>query len=416
VSPRALGILGATVALCGTAAGIAAAGGHSGGDGPHELRDVRTVTDRKDVRGPLDLVSAGFGQEGRDAVWRVRTRGHWTADDLAGAPDRRLCLFLRHGTAPVPDASVCVVRHRGSKPFALRYSSLDRKGHASHGRLVAAVISRSDKRSFSARIAPAALGLSAGERYRWRVESAWSEYRVCDGAAACTDDAPDTGAVAMRLEAVRPVTCARAGAHFVTNGPRSHRVVALTFDDGPGPYTPRVLGVLERRHVPATFFLIGRQVAAGARYTRRALEDGDVVGDHTWSHADVAGGGSAARSQIVSTRDAIRRHDGFDPCLFRAPGGAVSGTLISEAWGLGFKTIQWDVDPRDWSRPGSSAIYARVTSAVRPGSIVVLHDGGGPRDQTVAALPRIIDYLRARGYRFATVPGLLGLRLVYGRG
>ena len=383
---------------------------------PRELRTIHSVSDGQDVRGPLDLASTALGQEGRDLVWRVRTRGRWTADDIAGASGRHLCLLLRHARASgAADSTLCVMRHRGSTPFALRYASLKGSGHSGASRLVDARIQRADGRSFAARMDPAELRLRPGARYRWRVESAWSEYRVCDGAAACTDEAPDAGEVAQTLVAVRPVACRAGGSHFVTNGSRSHRTVALTFDDGPSRYTPQVLGVLERHHVHATFFLIGRQVAGDQSYVRRALSDGDVVGDHTWSHADVRAGGQRARDEIVRARTAIR-HAGFDPCLFRAPDGNVSGPLISEAWALRMNTIQWDVDPRDWSRPGTDAVYQRVTGAVRPGSIVIMHDGGGPRDQTVAALPRIIDTLRHRGYRFATVPELLGLGVVYGRG
>ena len=364
------------------------------------------------MRGPLDIASAGAGQEGREFVWRVRTRGRWSARDIAAVPARHLCLLLRHRRRPgAPDALLCLAaRHHGGS-LALQYATL---GAHSRRFAVRARIQRRDRRSFSARFSPAAIGLHAGGRFRWQVQSGWSEYGVCNGAAACTDNAPDSRSVEQQLLAVHPVTCMRSGAHFRTNGSRSRREVALTFDDGPSRYTPDVLQVLERERAPATFFLIGRQVAGGQRYVRRALADGDVTGDHTWDHADVAGGGSFARREIVSTRDAIRRA-GFDPCLFRAPGGGTSRALETEAWRLRMNTIQWDVDPRDWSQPGTDAIYRRVIGAVRPGSIVVMHDGGGPRSETVGALGRIIRTLRQRGYRLMTVPGLLGLRVEYGR-
>jgi peptidoglycan/xylan/chitin deacetylase (PgdA/CDA1 family) len=194
-------------------------------------------------------------------------------------------------------------------------------------------------------------------------------------------------------------------------GTRAGKVVALTFDDGPWPGTPAFLSVLERAHVVATFFQIGNQVATyGPAVDRRMLADGDAIGDHTWDHAIVAGGGSFAASEITRTAAAIRRLTGFTPCVFRAPYGAVGPSLISTARSLGFTTIQWDVDPRDWSLPGADAIYVRVVGAVRPGSIVIQHDGGGDRSQTLAALPREIATLKARGYRFVTVPELLGLQ------
>jgi peptidoglycan/xylan/chitin deacetylase (PgdA/CDA1 family) len=200
----------------------------------------------------------------------------------------------------------------------------------------------------------------------------------------------------------------------VTNGARSSHVVALTFDDGPWPDTPAFLALLERNHVPATFFQIGRQVGTyGRGVDQRILADGDIIGDHTWDHADVAGAGSHAAWEIASTRTAIARLTGFTPCLFRAPGGAVSSALIGEAHSMGFVTIEWDVDPQDWRRPGTGAILSTVLGNVRNGSIVLQHDGGGDRSQTLAALPTEIRVLRSRGYRFVTVPQLLGLRVIY---
>jgi peptidoglycan/xylan/chitin deacetylase (PgdA/CDA1 family) len=149
----------------------------------------------------------------------------------------------------------------------------------------------------------------------------------------------------------------RAGPSFVSHGPANRRQIALTFDDGPWPDTPQFLSILEREHVVATFFQIGEQVGTyGKDVDRRMLADGDMIGDHSWSHPDLAGGGPFAASQISSTASAIRKLTGFTPCLFRAPYGAVSSALISEARGMGFTTVQWDVDPRDWARPGTDAI------------------------------------------------------------
>jgi peptidoglycan/xylan/chitin deacetylase (PgdA/CDA1 family) len=144
------------------------------------------------------------------------------------------------------------------------------------------------------------------------------------------------------------------------------------------------------------------------------LADGDMIGDHTWSHVVVAGAGPTAASQIERTAAAIRdATHGFTPCLFRAPDGSVSPALIGEARSLGFTTIQWDIDPRDWARPGVTEIEDNVLTNAHPGAIVIMHDGGGDRSQTLAALPDIIDTLRARGYTFVTVTQLLGQRLLY---
>src|SRR5262249_4564970 len=147
---------------------------------------------------------------------------------------------------------------------------------------------------------------------------------------------------------------------------------------------------------------------------RRMLADGDMIGDHTWSHPDVSAGGTFAKDQIARAAAAIKSATrGFQPCLFRAPGGAVSPALFSVASSLGFKTIQWDIDPRDWSRPGTGSIANTVLSNAHPGAIVLQHDGGGDRSETLAALPDEITTLRRRGYSFVTITQLFGMKLLY---
>jgi peptidoglycan/xylan/chitin deacetylase (PgdA/CDA1 family) len=230
----------------------------------------------------------------------------------------------------------------------------------------------------------------------------------------CTAVFPKTPAIA-KLHVPQLVGCV-AGPSFVFHGPTTQRVVALTFDDGPWYDTAQLLGILEREHVPATFFEIGDQVSAygqSGAIERRMLADGDMLGDHTWDHADVAGGGLFARQEITRAAAALRSASGFSPCLFRAPYGAVSSGLISQARSLGFTTVQWDIDPRDWARPGTSAIYNNVIANAHPGAIILQHDGGGDRSQTLAAVPREIDTLKRKGYRFQTITDMLGMRLIY---
>ena len=128
----------------------------------------------------------------------------------------------------------------------------------------------------------------------------------------------------------------------------------------------------------------------------------------------MSGGGSFAYSQLSRTRSAIRAASGYyTPCVFRAPYGAVSGSLFPVARSLGMLTIQWDVDPRDWARPGTDSIYSTIVGHARRESIILMHDGGGPRDETLAALPDVIDTLRQRGFGFATVSELLGYQILY---
>lgn len=231
---------------------------------------------------------------------------------------------------------------------------------------------------------------------------------ACTAAVATTSaPAATTTAVTPRPPVVRHlIGCRPEGATFRYIGSRYRRTVALTFDDGPGIYTQRVINILRAAHVPATFFIIGSQVRGREYLLRRELAYGYALGNHTYTHANVSGGGVR---QMLSTQGAIRRATGYTPCVFRPPYGAFSSITTRESRSLGMNLIFWSVDPRDWALPGSGAIYSRVVGGTRNGAIILMHDGGGYRGQTVAALPGIIRTLKARGYSFATVPQLLGL-------
>jgi peptidoglycan/xylan/chitin deacetylase (PgdA/CDA1 family) len=173
------------------------------------------------------------------------------------------------------------------------------------------------------------------------------------------------------------------------------------------------LDMLERERVRATFFMIGQQLTPSYRpLLMRELRDGDVLGDHSFTHPDLATSGEVF-GQLQRTLRAIRSLSGYTPCLFRPPYGAYDETVLRDARALGMSTVTWDVDPRDWALPGTGAIVQTVLSQVRPGSIILSHDGGGPRGETLAAYPAIIAALRGRGYRIVTIPQLLGFRPVY---
>lgn len=184
----------------------------------------------------------------------------------------------------------------------------------------------------------------------------------------------------------------------------SGRVVSLTFDDGPGPYTAQVLDVLADKKVPATFCQIGEQVAEYPSVEKRIVAMGDVLCDHSWDHDEHLSERPAADidSEIDRTRSVIAAVAGRAPVYYRAPGGDFGDPVKLAAARSDLPLLGWSVDPRDWARPGVDAIVAGVLNAVTPGAIVLLHDGGGDRSETVAALPRIIDGLRARGYTFIT--------------
>ena len=363
---------------------------------------------------PLHVLRASLTQDGQQLVWHV-VLGH--PFSAAGLHDRHrsLCLELEHVKRARPFALLCLWPGRHGKNMRLERLKPSTGGWTPvHS--VTASMSRGSSSSLTARFEPAAAGLFYRD-VRWQVVNGLKP-PACQPKVAnpfgCRLLFPSRPALA-RFHVPRVVGCVASGAPFVSHGPSDRRQIALTFDDGPWPDTPAFLDVLEREHVPATFFQIGEQVSTyGREVDPRMLRDGDIIGDHTWSHANVSGAGSFAASQISSTASAISSvTGGFKPCLFRAPGGAVSGALISEARSMGFTTIQWDVDPRDWSRPGTPAIYSNVVSNAHSGAIVIQHDGGGDRSETLAALPHEIHTLRAEGYQFVTVTDLLGQRLIY---
>ncbi|MFL5900327.1 MAG: polysaccharide deacetylase family protein [Solirubrobacterales bacterium] len=252
-------------------------------------------------------------------------------------------------------------------------------------------------------LSPPDAGL-APQRYRWSVVT---DLGGC-GAKTCPQSLPAQGTLVFRLRPVRAVGCTGGTAGLVTNDPRDRKVVALTFDDGPSEYTPGFLSVLREKHVHGTFFEIGQEMAGRESTMRRILSEGDEIGNHTMHHTEYPG-----YADIAPATSLVESITHFRPCLFRPPGGAVDSSVLAAAGADGLRTITWDVDPADWSNPGSAAVYSRVVGAARPGSIVLMHDGGGDRGGTLAALPSIIDTLRARGYRFDTVTELLGQRMIY---
>jgi peptidoglycan-N-acetylglucosamine deacetylase len=213
----------------------------------------------------------------------------------------------------------------------------------------------------------------------------------------------------------RPIGCLRRGPTVAyRHGPR-RKEVALSFDDGPYPLTPSFVRMLQANGAVATFFMIGRQVTSRYRSTlHEELRDGDALGDHTYTHPDLVATGGAS-GQLERTIQAIRALGGYTPCVFRPPYGDYDSSVLKTAASLGLATILWEVDPSDYALPGVAAIRERVLAQTRPGAIVLSHDGGGPRGQTLAAYPAIIRALRDRGYRFVTVPQLLGFHEVFKR-
>ena len=201
-------------------------------------------------------------------------------------------------------------------------------------------------------------------------------------------------------------------------------LVALTFDDGPDPnFTTPILDILRAKHVPATFFVIGENALPERGLIRRELAEGHEVGNHTYTHPNL-GEASArqTRLELNANQRLFEAFTGRSMKLFRAPyfGDAEPTTAdeidpVTVAQALGYLTVGLHVDPNDWRRPGVNAIIQTAIDGVegatteRSGNVILLHDGGGDRSQTIAALPLLIDELRARGYRFVPVSELIGL-------
>ncbi len=185
--------------------------------------------------------------------------------------------------------------------------------------------------------------------------------------------------------------------------------IALTFDDGPNPYyTPRVLAVLQHYGVKATFFDVGYLVRAYPNLVRQEYDQGNVVGDHSWSHPQLTLlSASAILSQLTSTSNAIQAAIGVRPTFFRPPYGAMNNIVLAQAKSLGLTTVLWNDAAADWALPGVSRIIYGILRLASYGGIILVHDGGGNRAQTVAALPAIITTLENRGFKFVTIQQLV---------
>ncbi|HEX5541718.1 MAG TPA: glycosyltransferase [Micromonospora sp.] len=192
------------------------------------------------------------------------------------------------------------------------------------------------------------------------------------------------------------------------------RTIALTFDDGPDPvWTPRILDVLRRHQAHATFFVLGSQVARHPELTRRIAAEGHELGVHTFTHPDLAKlPGWRRRLEYAHTQAAIAGAAGVHTRLLRFPYSSrpediddLDWPAVQEAGRLGYLVAVNDTDSQDWAKPGVDAIVRNMEPPDHAGAVVLLHDAGGDRAQTVAALDRFIPAMRAKGYEFTTITG-----------
>jgi peptidoglycan-N-acetylglucosamine deacetylase len=184
-------------------------------------------------------------------------------------------------------------------------------------------------------------------------------------------------------------------------------VVHLTFDDGPNStFTPQILDLLARYDAQAVFFAIGQQIGGGRAVIDRMVADGHRLGNHSWSHPSLAELSRPAFDQEIGrTQQAIAAATGAGASCLRPPYGAMSSQTRAWAAEVGLEVVLWDIDLQDWARPGVASIVGSVVDYARPGDVVLFHDGGGNREQTVAAMEQILAQLSDRGFAFTIAPG-----------
>jgi peptidoglycan/xylan/chitin deacetylase (PgdA/CDA1 family) len=239
---------------------------------------------------------------------------------------------------------------------------------------------------------------------------------ACSSAGSAASDTP-----ALATVAGKPTGCKSTIRSVVEHGSRARKRVALTFDDGPSKYTPRVLALLRRAGAKSTFFPVakhpddpGSGVLARKALLKKEFAAGMEIGNHTYTHADLGNGGPPATEEMEKETALIRSVIGFTPCVFRPPYRGVGNDLVPRVNRLGMTTVRGDVEASDWQIPGKQQILDNVLPHTRNGSIIIMHDGGGDRSQTLAVLPKILAEFKRRGYKLVTVSQLLGFKSTSG--
>ena len=189
------------------------------------------------------------------------------------------------------------------------------------------------------------------------------------------------------------------------------KVIALTFDDGPWKNTTRqTLDILKNNNIKATFFVVGNALQNNPQLGKQIVAEGHAIANHTWNHWYHFMNPQAAAFEIDKTTQLIYQVTGVKTNLFRPPGGHLSNGLVAYAKKKNYATLMWSADSRDFQQPAPATMVNTVLKNARPGGIVLLHDGGGDRTNTIKALPQIIAKLKQQGYRFVTIPELLEMQ------
>lgn len=225
--------------------------------------------------------------------------------------------------------------------------------------------------------------------------------------AAVSADQAERVAVAFKAEQ-RAINSVLAYTPAVTSGGSKGNEVALTFDDGPGPYTQQLVAELNRLRVHATFFAIGNQEQYFSAGTVAEVDSGDVIGDHTETHPMMASLSPHDQyEELFEQMVQVEVLGAKRPRLFRPPYGSFEPTTFKELRHLHLLMILWSVDTADYTLPGTQTIVERALAGAKPGAIILMHDAGGNRSETIAALPAIVKGLRKRGLHPVTIPQLL---------
>jgi len=367
------------------------------------------------LSGPAEVGAAGnllrtatVTQKGRSVVVKVVPGRQFAIGKLERQPDlsrpraRFLCLEMKRRGGP-RTSRICIGGRKAPRRAA-GFARVTAAGRTLATKTIPVRVSGTSASGLSITFVPGRAHVVPG-KYSWRLRFSTG---TCDELPGdCRSSYPREGFARYRVRPVEIMGCTGGNGQVVRSGPGGRKLVALTFDDGPSSYTPQVLKVLRRKKAKATFFMLGDLVSLNPSGARRVLAAGHEIANHSGSHSLLPGYADIRRAGRT-----IRRATGFKPCLFRPPYGALNSSVVRNVRDLGMKSVLWDVDTSDWSTPGTGTIRSRISGA-RPGSIVLMHDGGGPRSQTVAALPGAIRNLRARGFRFVTVTRLLGNRFTY---
>jgi peptidoglycan/xylan/chitin deacetylase (PgdA/CDA1 family) len=358
---------------------------------------------------PVALRQGEIRQVDRSLQFSVATATPVSLDELDPRPDveeagaRYVCLEMKQKSEGDEPAYAELICPGGSESLVGVTSIGSESPRGTEDGEIEATVESPEADSLQVTIPLAELGLPSGE-YGFRFLSS-------DGSCGsepdenCVDRLPGGGAGDFTIQTPVMAGCSGADGVQVRYGPRDQKLVALTFDDGPGPTTGEILDILEEKRADGTFFMLGQAVEADPEMVREITLRGNEVANHSMAHDSLPGS-----EDLEATNDVIEQAAGFRPCSFRPPYGEVDAALTARAAGEDMNTVLWDVDTEDWTDWTTVDSVVEGTKAnTRPGSIILMHDGGDvTREKTIAALPGIIDELRDEGYSFVTVSELLG--------